>query len=364
MFPANALHYILLFFRLSKHPPGRQSRFKRVYQTIRRIRIAFALAITALMVGMVGYVFIEGYTWFEAYYMAVITLASVGYGEVHPLSDAGRLFTSIYILFNVGIFAYAISTITSIFAEGGFTKLLQDFRMNQKIESLSAHVIVCGFGRHATEVAQELSKQGVPFVIVEKQLDKLDQLRHSEYLYLEGDATEDEVLLEAGIDRAKAIVLTLPDDADNLFITMSARQINHNLRIISRAGNLADEVKIRRAGADHTVVPEQIGGFYMATLVNKPDLVEFFNLLSNMGPSNVVFEEIEVTRLLPEIQGKTISESGLYQLARVSVVAVRYPNGQYELNPPNSEILRPDWHIVLLGNSEQMQHFKENALAR
>ncbi len=362
MFPANAFHFLQLFFFLSRQKKSRKSRFKRVYLIINRIRIAFILGATALTIGVLGYVLIEGYSWFDAYYMAIITLASVGYGEVHPLSDAGRLFTSFYILFNVGIFAYAISTITGIFAEGGFSKLLHDFRMNQKIESLRDHVIVCGFGRHATEVAQELSKQGIPFVIIEKKPATVDELRHTGYLYFEGDATEDDVLMEVGIDRAKALVLTLPDDADNLFITLSARQINPRLRIISRAGNLADEVKIRRAGADHTVVPEQIGGFYMATLVNKPDLVEFFTLLSNMGPSNVVFEEIEVARLLPDMQGKPIATSGLDHLARVSVVAVRRPSGQYELNPRGDTVLQPGWHIVLLGNLEQMNLFEQNAL--
>lgn len=364
MFPGNAFHFLMLFFRLSTGKKSRKSRFKRVYLILKRIRIAFLLGISALTVGILGYVVIEGYSWFDAYYMAIITLASVGYGEVHPLSDAGRLFTSFYILINVGIFAYAISTITGIFAEGGFAKLLHDFRMNQKIESLHAHVIVCGFGRHASEVVQELSKQGVPFVIVEKDASAVDELRHSGFLYFEGDATEDDVLMEVGIDRAKALVLTLPDDADNLFITLSARQINPKLRIISRAGNLADEIKIRRAGADHTVVPEQIGGFYMATLVNKPDLVEFFTLLSNMGPNNVVFEEIEVARLLPDVQGKPIAGSGLDQMARISVVAVRRPNGQYELNPPNDTVLQPGWHIVLLGNLEQMNLFKQKALAQ
>lgn len=364
MFPGNAFHFLMLFFRLSKGKKSRKSRFKRVYLILVRIRIAFLLGISALSIGILGYVIIEGYSWFDAYYMAIITLASVGYGEVHPLSNAGRLFTSFYILINVGIFAYAISTITGIFAEGGFAKMLHDFRMNQKIENLRDHVIVCGFGRHATEVVQELSKQGVHFVIVEKKASTVDELRHSGFLYFEGDATEDDVLMEVGIDRAKALVLTLPDDADNLFITLSARQINPKLRIISRAGNLADEIKIRRAGADHTVVPEQIGGFYMATLVNKPDLVEFFTLLSNMGPSNVVFEEIEVVRLLPDVQGKSIAGSGLDQMARVSVVAVRRPNGQYELNPPNDTVLQPGWHIVLLGNMEQMNLFKQNALTQ
>ena len=364
MYPANYVHFILLFLRLPGIQKSQRHRFERFVQTIVRLRLAVGLVLFSLVSGTVGYVVIEDYTWLEAYYMSVITLASVGFGEVHPLSPAGRIFTTFLILFNVGLFAYAISTITSIFAEGGFHHLLHEFRMNRKIEELNGHTIVCGYGRHATEVAQELAKQGMPFVVIENRAEKIEQLRtETGYLFVEGDATNDEVLKEAGIHRARALVVTLPSDADNLFITLSARQMNQGMRIISRANNPSDEIKIQRAGANHTVVPEQIGGFYMATLVNKPDLVEFFNLLSNMGPSNVVFEELRVGELKPEHQGKPIEESGLNMGGRIALVAVRYPNGQYELNPPPSAILHPDWHIVVLGNPEQMTEFRKNTKA-
>lgn len=364
MYPANFLHFILLFLRLPGRRIKQQTRFERFVQTIRRLRLAVLLVLFSLTCGTVGYVTIEGYNWLDAYYMSVITLASVGFGEVHPLSPAGRLFTTFLIIFNVGLFAYAISTITSIFAEGGFHHLLKEFRMNRAIEKLNGHTIVCGYGRHATEVAQELAKQGMPFVIIENRPDKIEYIRsETDFLFVDGDATDDEALKEAGINRASALVITLPSDADNLFVTLSARQMNQGLRIISRASNRADELKIQRAGANHTVVPEQIGGFYMATLVNKPDLVEFFSLISNMGPSNVVFEEMLVSELKPAYQNKTILESGLHHAGPVGIVAVRYPNGQYELNPPPSTSLRPDWHIVLLGNPEQMDEFRKNALS-
>jgi voltage-gated potassium channel len=364
MVSANFFQFLLLFFRLrSPATGGSRQRMQRILAVIRRIRASVFLMFASLGVGTLGYVVIEDYPWFDAYYMAVITLASVGFGEVHPLGFGGRLFTSFLILFNIGLFAYAISTITNVFAEGGFTKLLNDFRMNGTIERLSGHTIVCGFGRHATEVAQELSKQRIPFVVVEKKSDKIEYLRtHTNYLFVEGDATEDEILEEAGIRRAASLITTLPDDADNLFVTLSARQISPALRIISRANNEADEVKIRRAGASQTVVPERIGGFYMATLVNKPDLVEFFTLISNMGPSNVVFEEVEVSDLLPQFRGKTIEQCGLFKQTRVALVAIRYPNGQYELNPPLTTILLPDWHIVVLGNPDQVADFRINAV--
>jgi voltage-gated potassium channel len=359
----NFLHYTMLFLRLrSRNAAWR--RFQRIASVVRRVRIAVLMMLFSLGVGTLGYVLIENYPWFDAYYMSVITLASVGFGEVHPLSTAGRVFTSFLILFNVGLFAYSISTITGIFAEGGFSKLLSDFRMNQNIENVRGHAIICGFGRHATEVSQELTKQNVPFVIIENNPEKIEHLREgTDYLFVEGDATDDEILEEAGILRASSIVITLPKDADNLFVTLSARQINPALRIIARANSIADEIKIRRAGANHTVVPERIGGFYMATLLNNPDLVEFFNVLSNIETGNVVFEEIPVQQLRSEFQNKTLGESGLREVSPISLVALRSASGQYELNPPRTAVLLPDWHIVVLGNQEQMTQFRRAALA-
>ncbi len=360
---ANFFDFALFFLRLSKRKHHFHGRFPRIQQVVRRMRAAITLVLFSIAVGTVGYVVIEDYPWFDAYYMSVITLASVGFGEVHPLSTYGRLFTSLLIVFNIGLFAYAISTITDVFASGGFTKLLIDFHMNKRINELSGHTIVCGFGRHATEVAQELGKQDMPFVIIEKNPDKIALLRHeTTYLYVEGDATHDEILAEAGIDRAAAVVITLPDDAGNLFITLSARQINPSLRIICRANNEADEVKIRRAGADHTVIPERIGGFYMATLIHKPHLVEFFSLLASMGPTGVVFEEVPVSQLRQSFQNTTIADSGLVEKTQVTVVAVREPNGHYELNPPASTILQSGWDLVVLGSQAQMEKFREHML--
>lgn len=363
MYPGNYLHFLFLFMRLRKGAEDQESRLGRIVQIAERLRLALIMVIFSLGVGTAGFMLIENYPLLDAWYMSVITLASVGFGEVHPLSDAGRLFTSFLILFNVGLFAYAISTIISIVAEGGFNRLINDFRMEQRINALEGHTIVCGFGRHATELAQELAKQNIPFVIVEKNPDKIDLLRErTGYLYVEGDATHDIILEASGIRRAAVLIITLPDDADNLFVVMSARQINPALRIISRAGNEADERKIRRAGANHTVVPERLGGFYMATLVNKPDLVEFFTLLSNMGLGKVVFEEVPVSRLAADFQNKTIAESGISQAGKVQLIAVRSPEGRYELNPATETRLLSNWHIVVFGSPEQMILFRTNVL--
>ncbi len=365
MQPANLLHFLFLFLRIRRLSAKRDIRFVRITQIVTRLQFALLMVVLSLGIGTAGFVFIENYPLLDAWYMSVITLASVGFGEIHPLSNAGRLFTSFLILFNVGLFAYSISTIIGIFTEGGLARLMSDYQMDQQIKKLSGHTIVCGFGRHATEVAQELAKHQIPFVVIENHLGKAEKIREETgYLFIEGDATQDNVLEAAGIERAAALVATLPSDADNLFIVISARQMNPSLRIISRAINEADEPKLRRAGADHAVVPERIGGYYMATLVDKPDLVRFFTLLSNMGSGKIEFEELPVSRLLPDFQGKTIENSGLIQAGQLPVIAIRPFGGQYQINPAPETVLQPDSHIVVLGNPEQMAGFRKQVLAQ
>ncbi|MDO8366704.1 MAG: NAD-binding protein [Saprospiraceae bacterium] len=236
--------------------------------------------------------------------------------------------------------------------------------MMQRINKLQQHTIVCGFGRHAGEVCKELAKQKMPFVVLEIDLEKTEQLKsETDYLFLRGDATLDEVLQEAGIERATSLVVTLPSDANNLFVVLSARQTNPGLKIISRLNNASDELKLRRAGANHVVMPEKIGGYYMATLVNKPDLVEFFTLISNMGTSQVEFREIAVVRLKSQFYGRSIGDSGIYLATQLPIIGLRYPDGHYQLNPPTETILQRDMHTVVLGDAKQINRFCSLVLA-
>jgi voltage-gated potassium channel len=355
------MFYLLNILKLL-HPKDvrftQKSRLEHVKSAVRRLRNALGLMVLAILIGTFGYRVIEQVSLFDAYYMSLVTLSTVGFGEVIELSHIGRVFTSFLILFNIGFFAYAVSTVTSIFADGEIHTFFSDFKMMLQIQKLQQHTIVCGFGRHAGEVCKELSKQKLPFVVIEMDPEKIETLRRdTPYLFFRGDATLDEVLMEAGIERATALVVTLPLDANNLFIVLSARQINPGLKIISRLNNASDELKLRRAGANHVVMPERIGGYYMATLVNKPDLVEFFTLISNMGTSHVVFEEIPVARLKAEFQKRSIADSGIQTLTRVPIMGLRHPDGQYQLNPPMETILVPEMQIVVLGDAEQIKEF-------
>lgn len=355
------MNYLLNLIRLFQAKEVRylqKSQLEHVQSAIRRLRFALGLMVIAILIGTFGYRIIEHVNWFDAYYMSLVTLSTVGFGEVIPLSHIGRVFTSFLILFNIGFFAYAVSTITSIFADAEIHTFFSDYKMMQRIQKLQQHTIVCGFGRHSGEVCKELSKQNLPFVVIELDPEKIEILRRdTPYLFLRGDATLDEVLQEAGIERAKALVVTLPLDANNLFIVLSARQINPGLKIISRLNNAVDELKLRRAGANHVVMPEQIGGFYMATLVDKPDLVAFFTLISNMGSSRVIFEEIAVAQLKPSYRGHSIAKSGIQTHTQIPIMALRHADGHYQLNPPPETILKSEMHIVVLGDAEQIQRF-------
>ena len=345
--------------------PSYHPRFERISHYLRNFRIAVFMLLSIIAVGILGFKFIAGYSLMDAFYMTIITLSTVGYSEVQGLDANGRLFTAFLIIFNLGIFAYAISNITSFVVEGNFQLLVKDYRVFQKINKLKNHVIVCGLGRHGNEVIMELEKQKISFVIIEKDEDKLDELRKADdYLYIEGDATDDDILEEAGIRKASSLIATLGEDADNVFIVLSARQLNPKMRIISRAFNKNAEAKLYRAGADYVVQPEHVGGFYMATMVQKPDVIEFISLISKMGASQVMFEEFETKDLKEEYHGKTIKEMNIRGLTGANVIGIHDIRGDYIINPNPDTFIRMKNKIVVLGNPKQMNLFKEVMMKR
>jgi voltage-gated potassium channel len=278
------LSLILLLLHSKKRIRVQEDGVRRFRVSVKRLATAIGLLVLAIVTGMLGYRYLEGFTWFEAYYMSLVTLSTVGFGEVFPLSFEGRVFTSFLILFNIGFFAYAISTITSILTDGDLKTFLKSFYMLQRIQQLKNHTVVCGYGLHGSELCKALARKNIPFVVVEQDPARIERFKQqNDYHYIQGDATDDKVLQAACIEKASALVSTLPSDANNLYIVLSGRQLNPDLKIISRLSNPEGEAKLRRAGANHVVMTEKISGYYMATLVNKPDLEDFFNLISEMA---------------------------------------------------------------------------------
>ena len=338
-------------------------RFEKTARYLRRFNSALLALMGVLIFGIAGFMIIEGYTFAEAFYMEIITISTVGFGEVKALSEAGRMFASLLIILNMGVAAYAISTVTSFIVDGELQKYFKDYRVYQKIQELRDHTIVCGFGRHGQEITQEFMKNNVPFVVIENDEEKIKEMRlQDDFLFLDGDATHDQILKEAGIENAKSLIVTTGQDAENVFITLSARQLNHKLNIISRAVEKITERKLKRAGADQVVIPERLGGFYMATLVRKPEVVEFFTLISNMGSAQIQFEEIESDSIGYEYLGKSIKNLNIRGRTGVNIIGLRDAKGDYTINPSADSIIQSGMRIIILGDQKQIQAFKKKMI--
>ena len=249
-----------------------------------RIALSFLLIVIPITIGTVGYMLIEDLNFIEAVYMSVITIATVGYGEVQPLTDAGRIFTIFLILTNLGLFAYAIGLITNTLIQNDFFEKYKSNKMKQRIAKLNNHIIVCGYGRNGQEAIEVLKRNNMPFVVIESNPHIVTtQLADTEVLHLNADATTDEVLITAGIEHAFGLITTLPDDAANVYVTLTAREINNSMVIVSRASHDNSVKKLKRAGANNVIMPDKIGGAHMATLMVQPDVKEFIDILTSQG---------------------------------------------------------------------------------
>ncbi len=320
-----------------------------------RIKIykAVALLFILMFIGVFGYEAISGYTFVDALYMTVITMSTVGFGEVYPLDDESKIFTVFLILASVVIVGYAITIITEYILSKNDVEELKHKKMQKKIDSLKNHIIICGFGRNGRQAATKLLAYKKPFVIVEKNKELVEKLDNVLMPYVIGNANEDEVLLEAGIEKADCLISALPNDADNLFVVLSARQINKNINIISRASQETSYKKLKLAGANNVILPDKIGGDHMASLVVVPGLMEFVDNLSIVGKSNINIEEIAVEKLTKEI--KTIKDLDLRKKTGCTVIGYKDENGEYIVNPEAELKLAPKSKIIVLGRPEQIE---------
>lgn len=300
---------------------------------------------------------IEEYSLINAFYMSVITISTVGFGEVEPLSSAGKLFVSAMMLLNIGVVAYSLAAFSYYVIDGKIFEQMEQNRMQSKVNALSNHTILCGFGRYGQEIARHLLEHGQRFVVIDEKKEKLimAQFADADIAYVVGDATHDEVLKEAGIEKAGSLITALNDDSDNLFIVITAKDLNPEMQIISRAHQARSRAKLRKAGASHVIMPEQIGGFYMATLVSKPGAVEFFSYVTNELDSDIGFEEIRFSQLPEAMQGKSIREMSLRKESGVNVIGHRLAHGRYVVNPDPEAVLKPGDSFITVGSQPQIR---------
>ncbi|NQT77324.1 MAG: potassium channel protein [Bacteroidetes bacterium] len=326
----------------------------------KKILTALAILMIIIIIGVTGYMIIEGDDFLNALYMTVITTSTVGFGEIHRLSPGGKVFTMFLILSSFGTYAYAISIITTYFVEGqmaGF--FVGGARNKSKVKKMDKHVIICGFGRNGQQTAHELIAHGQAFVIIENNHDLIMHHLGKDFRFVEGNATEDEILEKANIKVAKALITTLPNDADNLFVALTARSLNPDMIIISRASTESSEKKLKIAGVNNVVMPERVGGAHMASLIAKPDVMEFLDRLSVHGDAPTNLEEIVCSELPLHVLDKTIYEIGIRKKTGANIIGFKTTHGEFILNPsPDLKVSRGS-KLFVLGTPEQIASMKK-----
>ncbi len=311
------------------------------------------------MMGITGYMVIEGDRFINALYMTVITISTVGFGEIHNLSTTGKIFTMILILSSFGTYAYAISLITTHFVEGQLAGFFVGGGRNKlKLRKMDNHIIICGFGRNGQQAAHELIAHKQSFVIVDNNHDLILHNLGKDYHFVEGDATNDDVLGKANIKNAKALITTLPNDADNLFVALTARSLNPDLIVISRASTESSEKKLKIAGVNNVVMPERVGGAHMATLIAKPDVMEFLDKLSVHGEAPTNLEEIICSDLPENVLNQTINDIGIRRRTGANIIGFKTPDGEFILNPSPELKVTKGSKLFVLGTPDQIKSMK------
>ncbi|MEZ4824828.1 MAG: NAD-binding protein [Bacteroidia bacterium] len=329
---------------------------------MQKIMLAISLLLGTSLIGTIGYSVIEGYNTLDAIYQTIITMSTVGFGTVTELSPGGKVFSILLIVVSAGVFVYAITTITTFVIEGEVQLIFNRYKASKTVQKLSGHIIICGLGRNGREAAIELIRQKQPFVVIENQQDVIDEfmLLH-QILVIKGDATHEEVLEEAGIHRARGLISSLSTDAENVYITLTSRQMNPSIQIVARASHESSISKLRRAGADKVIVPNLIGGRKMANMITRPALNEFIELVSGEGNHNLRLEVFDC-RDHPELVGKTMAELGIRARTGVLVLGKKHAERPIELNPIATESLESSDKLFILGTDSQLTKFRTEYL--
>jgi voltage-gated potassium channel len=313
-----------------------------------------------LVFGTVGYMFLEDFTFLEALYQTVITVSTVGFGEVHSFDGIGKLFTIMLIVLSIGTFAFGFTYIAQLVLDGSLQSHFKFVRLKEKINKLDGHIIICGYGRNGKQAAAKIMAYDEPFVVIDSDIEHLEEgvRANPNLLYLQGDATQDEVLKAAGVERAKALISALHDDADNLFVVVSARQLNRNMRIVSRANQESTERKLLAAGANYTVSPNLVGGAHLAQNLMKPDIVEFLDLIDVGGLSAQNIEEILVSDLPDSSEANMLKDLDIRRRTGCNIIGFKDVHGEYVINPDPEHQLKSNSKLFVLGNEEQINKLR------
>lgn len=324
------------------------------------IKIGLVLILLLVVAGTTGYRLIEGWDWIDCLYMTIVTMTTVGFREVAPLSVHGKIFTMVLIVTSISVLVYVTMNLARFVLDGELANYIKTYRVDKKIAKLKNHVIIVGYGRNGEQAAIELAENKVDFVVVDKRDNVISRVRENpELLYIKGDATHEEVLEQAKIHDARALIVTTPEDADNVFVVLTARSMNPGLTVISRASEMESLMKLKRAGASNVIMPERIGGQRMAKLVHQPDVVEFLEYILLQKTQDVFLEEMSCKKLSQQWVGKSISEMKVRELTGANIVGIKTGGARYIFNPDPQMILSRNDQLFVLGNRKQINKLQE-----
>jgi voltage-gated potassium channel len=329
--------------------------------TIQKLLVLILLLFAVIIIGAVGYSIIEGWSLANSLYMTVITVATVGFREVGALSAAGRVYTIGVIVVGVGIAGFTLSSFTAFLVSGQIRDILRAGKMQKKISRLKNHFIVCGAGRMGYEAIRELRSEKRDIVVIESDEDIMQRLESKEIPVVNGDATDDNTLREAGVERAKGLLAALPEDADNVYVSLSARGISPNLFIIARGTDALSERKLLKAGADRVILPYQIGGRRMASVLVRPEIVDFLDVMMGKDDLSLRMEIVSVEED-SSICGKTLSESEIRaKTGGALIMGLIHQDGRIVHNPRGDQVVKGGDQLIVLGQLGQIQQVEKMA---
>jgi voltage-gated potassium channel len=321
---------------------------------LRGPQLAVVLLLAALAGGTVGYMVIEGWNAWDAFYMTVTTVATVGFREVHPLSFGGQVFTIVLIFGGVGTAFYTATLLATIIVEGRLHQRFAKRRAARMLEQIANHFILCGYGRIGSIIANELHQQGVPLAVVERDPARVQQAIERGWLALEADASREDVLARAGIHRARGLIAAVGTDAENVFTVLTARVMRPDLFIIARVESDDAEPKLRRAGADRVISPYQIGATHMVQTALRPAVVDFFQLATSSERLDLSMEQVHI-KDESALANQSIVDAGIRQKFGVIVVGIKRAGGSMEFNPPPEAVMRAGDELVVLGRTDSVK---------
>ncbi len=324
------------------------------FKYFKELYLALLIIVVIAVVGSIGYMVIEDFEFSEAFYMTIITVSTVGFNEIQPLSAEGRYFTIFLIVISFGTFAYALSSLSKYIMTGTYAQYLKKYKMDKNIEALKDHVVICGAGSNGSEAIRNLMTHGKEIVVVETNPDIVNELKEKQIMYVEGDATDEDTLLRTGIKQASALISTLPKDTDNVFVVLTAREFNPHMRIVSRCAVESTESKLRNAGANYIILPDKVGGARMAGYVVNQNLNRFLDKIALTDKDEAHLIEVHASKLPVDIQNRTVTDVNKYLNTTCKLIGIRTAGGEYMVNPSEDTPVPHACEMFYIGNAVEI----------